>query len=240
MSPRCSYLPVLLVACEVASIPLPEPRSQQLALQASPDAPPGTKPRMEQHFADSVRIKDAVIAGKLADLRAPALRLRERSEDDPAAWRPFIDANVRRADELLVAKDLNAAAVAAAGLARTCGDCHATSLGPVFPARVAPAITTRDPRQRMRRHQWAADRLWEAMVAHSDSAWQAGADALNDPALARADYPSEVEIEDDPIVVEHQLAALGKRAASARDWDDRLLVYGGFLATCAACHEQGR
>jgi hypothetical protein len=195
---------------------------------------------MTRHFEDSVRIKDAVIAGKLVEVRAPALRLLDGEGDSPPSWRPFIAANIRRANELLVAVDLNAAAVAAAGLARTCGDCHAAILGPEFPIRVAPTITSRDPKQRMRRHQWAADRLWEAMIAHSDAAWTAGAAALTDAALLRGDYPPDVEIEGDPIVVENQLRAFGARAANTSDWDERVLVYGGLLSTCAACHEEGR
>jgi len=238
MSSRCSYLLVILAACDpgVLSADLqPTPSSR-----AASEPPPGIGPRMKLHFEDSVRSKDAVIAGKLDELRAPALRLLEGEGDSPPSWRPYIAANIRRAKELLVAGDLNAAAVGAAGLARTCGDCHAAIRGPAFPARVAPTITSRDPKQRMRRHQWAADQLWEAMIAHSDAAWSAGAAALTDTALQRADYPPEVEIEGDPIAVEDRLRALGARAATTRDWDERVVIYGGFLSTCAACHEEGR
>ncbi len=239
MSSRCTYLLVILAACDsrgVASAELqPAPPSR-----ASSDPPPGIGPRMTRHFEDSVRIKDAVIAGELDELRAPALRLLEAEGDSPPSWRPFIAANIRRAKELLVAGDLKVAAVSAAGLARTCGDCHAAIKGPEFPARVAPALTSHDPKQRMRRHQWAADRLWEAMIAHSDAAWTVGTAALTDAALLRDDDPPGVEIEGDPIVVEEKLRAFGARAAATRDWDERVVVYGEFLSTCAACHEEGR
>lgn len=242
MSSRCTYLLVILAACDPRGGPSepPPPAPAPPQSRTASDPPPGIGPRMMQHFEDSVRIKDAVIAGKLAEVRAPALRLLEAESESPPTWRPFIAANIRRAKELLVAADLPAAALGAAGLARTCGDCHAAIMGPKFPARVAPAITSGDPKQRMRRHQWAADRLWEAMIAHSDAAWTVGAAALTDTALLRTDYPPEVEIEGDPIVVENQLRAFGARAATTRDWDERVQIYGGFLATCAACHEEGR
>ena len=240
MSSRCSYyLLVILAACDSRAV-LSAELQPAPASQAPSDPPPGIGLRMTGHFEDSVRIKDAVIIGKLDEVRAPALRLLDGEPDSPPSWRPFVTANIRRANELLVAGDLKTASVAAAGLARTCGDCHAAILGPEFPARVAPTITSRDPKQRMRRHQWAADRLWEAMIAHSDAAWTAGAAALNDAALLRADYPPEVEIEGDPIIVEDQLRALGARAAVTRDWDERVLVYGQFLASCATCHEESR
>jgi hypothetical protein len=151
-------------------------------------------------------------------------------------------ANVRLAGDVLAAEDIEAAARAAAGLADTCGDCHAAVAldAPFTPPSPPPAITSRDPRQRMRRHQWAADRMWEAMVGHSDAAWTAAAAALADPALARADFPPEVEVDADPEVVAQRLQALGASAARVSGWDDRAAVYGQFLATCAVCHEDGR
>ncbi|MBL9106418.1 MAG: hypothetical protein JNL82_36180 [Myxococcales bacterium] len=241
MTPRASHLLLLLLAaCDGGSLTAAAPQPVVAAAPDAPGPPPGTGPRMTRHFEDSLFIKDAVIAGRIDELRAPALRLVEWDGDEPPAWRPYIAATARHAKALLVAADLDAAALAAAGLARTCGDCHAATVGPAFPARVAPAITSRDPRQRMRRHQWAADRLWEAMVGHSDAAWTSGAAALADPALLRADYPPDVEIEGDPLVVEARLRAFGARAATARDWDERVAIYGGLLATCAACHADGR
>lgn len=242
MPDHIEVLLLFLAGCSATSDPLPEPTPVPLQSRISPDPPRGTAARMNRHFTDTLLIKDAVIAGKLGDAKAPARRLLERADPYPESWRPFVAANLGHARDTLAAADIDAAARAAAGLARTCGDCHAAVvLGARFtPPSPPPAITTRDPRQRMRRHQWAADRMWEAMVGHSDVAWTAAAAALADPELARADFPPEVDMEGDPTNVARQLQALGARAARSREWDDRAEVYGQFLATCAACHEGGR
>ena len=233
---------LVLAGCSATSDPLPEPMPVPLQSRISRDPPRGTAARMDRHFTDSILIKDAVIAGKLDDAKAPARRLLQRTDPYPESWRPFMAANVRLAGDVLAAEDIDAVARAVASLAHTCGDCHAAVvLGARFtPPSPPPAITSRDPRQRMRRHQWAADRMWEAMVGHSDVAWTAAAAALADPELARADFPPEVDMEGDPTVVARQLQALGARAAESSDWDHRVRVYGQFLATCAVCHEDGR
>jgi hypothetical protein len=85
----------------------------------------------------------------------------------------------------------------------------------------------------MLRHQWAADRMWDALVAHNDDAWTAGADLLVDAPLFR---DSKVELPEDLVKLGNQVHDLGARARATPTWPARAQLYGEFLATCATCH----
>ena len=89
----------------------------------------------------------------------------------------------------------------------------------------------------MRRHQWAMDRLWDALVVPSDDAWNAGALALAEAPLV----PEQLTPSKSPAPRVAELAQtvhdLGLKAASADRGDARAEVYGELLATCAECHK---
>jgi len=207
----------------------------------SPAVPPGTARRMADHFQDSVRIKNAVIAGELQDVREPARRIRESSGSHPEPWRPFLQANEEFAAIALAASDLPAAAQSAADLARTCGECHAAfDAGPDFaPPGIAPVAPPHATKEHMLRHQWAADRMWEALISRNDAAWQAGAAALADTSLDKEDLNADVELPDDLLGLNEHVIQLGARARTTPEWRARARIYGDFLASCAACHQGG-
>lgn len=202
----------------------------------SHDPPSGTASRMTHHFTDSLDVQRAVIAGDLQRLRAPARRLAERSDPFPESWRPFMTSNVRFAESALAAASLDEAARAAADLANNCGECHAAvGLGP---DRLAVALPASDPAgtPSMLRHQWAADRMWDALISHSDAAWSAGADVLSAAPLRPEALPSDVVL---PEVLEDlagRVHELGARAQRSATWSERTALYGDLLATCASCH----
>ena len=204
-------------------------------------APPGTAARMVGHFQESLRIKDAVISGELEDLREPASRLRDRTDAYPESWRPFMQANMDFATMAFTAHDIPTAARAAAGLALTCGECHmALGAGPKFAAPgQAPAASPHATREHMLRHQWAADRMWDALVSRSDDDWQAGAAALTDAPLSRDDLMADFELPDDILGLDEHVFELGARARTTRTWSARGAIYGDFLASCANCHQSG-
>lgn len=236
---RASACLFVLVACDP---PTSGPAPENLPRVASgADASPGMKPRMSEHFRDAAAIKDAVIAGELADTRAPARRLRDDPDEHPAAWRPFIEANAAHADAVLAARNRRDAGAAAGGLARTCGDCHAAlGAGPRFePPHDVPSAEPRDPRVRMQRHQWAADRMWEALIGRSEYAWMAGAAALAVPPLDREALTRDAELADEVLELNEQVQALGAQAGATVGWEARGRLYGEFLATCAGCHQGG-
>lgn len=199
------------------------------------DPPAGTSLHMTAHYQDGVEIKDAVIAGDLDRVRAPARRLREVSGPIPASWRPFMIKEGELATRILSARNLRTAATNAAALTDNCGECHeALGGGPrIDPAASPPAAAPRQLGQHMLRHQWAADRMWDALVAHNDDAWTAGADLLVDAPLFR---DSKVELPEDLVKLGNQVHDLGARARATPTWPARAQLYGEFLATCATCH----
>ncbi len=213
----------------------------QAAPVAVPDPPPGTAQRMGAHYQDVVQIKDAIIAGDLPGVRAPARRLREVPGPVPAAWRPYVIKEGELATRTLSATNLRTAAKYAAGLADSCGECHEALGGGPRPAAPAapPAPIPHQARQHMLRHQWAADRMWDALVSRDDDTWTAGADALTDAPLLKQDLTADVELPEDLLELNTRVHELGARARGTTAWPARSELYGEFLATCAACHQGG-
>lgn len=205
----------------------------------SHDPAPGTAVWMARHFADVLEIQRAVIAGDLLGVRAPARRLVERTDPYPESWRPFVAGNLRLAESALTARSLADAAQAAAGLANNCGECHeAVGLGPGLGAAAPPSADASDAPLHMLRHQWAAERMSDALVSHGDAAWRAGAEALTDAPLRPTILPTDVNHPAAFDALAEQVHELGARARTAASWSDRAVVYGELLTTCAACHRE--
>jgi cytochrome c553 len=91
-----------------------------------------------------------------------------------------------------------------------------------------------DQRSRMHRHEWAVDRLWEGLIAPSDSSWAEGADVLESapfmPQLAVREGGEAIE------TLGQRLHAFGRRAAAESSAEGRAKLYGELLTTCASCH----
>lgn len=208
----------------------------------APIAPPADPTeRMLTHYQDVVQIRDAVIAGDLPGVRPPARRLRERTDPIPESWLPFVTAKDEHATIVLTARSLRVAARAAASLANDCGDCHeALGDGPRFgPPASPPAPIAHRPEQHMLRHQWAADRMWEALISRSDEAWTAGAEVLADAPLHRGEIAALIRVPDDILDLNERVHELGSRARTTAAWPARAEIYGDFLAACAKCHLGG-
>jgi mono/diheme cytochrome c family protein len=86
----------------------------------------------------------------------------------------------------------------------------------------------------MARHQWAADRMWEGLMAPSTKHWVQGADAMADAHLtADAVAPKTPEVDQIAHAVHFQA-----NKARLLDEAQRGRAYSEFLVTCAACHEK--
>lgn len=231
-------------AAEAAPAPAPEAaKPAAKPAEPAPTVSPETAARMAGHMRDGVKIKEAVIAGELADVRAPARRLNEQlaADDLPGPWRPYALPAKQAAEAAVDARDLDAAASAAAGLARACGECHTkVADGPRFPPPGAPPTTTEhDPKSQMSRHQWAADHMWLALVSRTDDTWTAAAAALADAPLSIKDITANVELPEEVLRLGDRVHELGQRARTTADWDARASIYGEYLASCATCHRGG-
>ena len=195
---------------------------------------------MAEHFAIVTWARDSVIAGSVEPLREPlrALADYEYRSVAPGGWMPYI-ADLQEAARLTSQSDnLDLAATGVATMARVCGDCHANKAsGPKFndsDRRDERRLRRDSLDQRMQRHIWAADRMWEGLTGPSDAAWSEGAAALaNAPAGApRADPALPPKI----VSALQEVRALGARALDAQTLADRADVYGLLLSTCANCH----
>ena len=235
---------VLLAGCSSPDAPSPAAAPTPVAAPdpSAPSAPPGTAVKMRGHFEDSVAIRDAVIAGELSDVRPPAARLADAAGMDalPPAWQSYVRTNSQFAAEAVAAKDIAGAAQAAAGLARTCGECHAAiGSGPTFVPGEPPRSDPADAKSQMARHQWAADRMWQGLVSRNDGAWRAGATALTDAPLCIDAITADVELPDHVKALGDQIHGLGTRALATPEWPGRAQIYGEFITACASCHRAG-
>ncbi len=197
-----------------------------------------TKARMRDHDVHGAKLRDAVARADLDAAHREARALAElRPEGDLVpTWRDRLDAMNAAAARVAGARDVAGASNGLAALARTCGDCHATLGGPVDTTGEPPPEGA-DVALRMKRHDWAATRLWEGLVVPSDRAWRAGARVLQDAPLK----PETLTPGKTPVIAVDALAesvhALGRKASVVASPTDRGAVYGELMATCGSCHE---
>ncbi|MCX5748484.1 MAG: hypothetical protein NT062_39035, partial [Proteobacteria bacterium] len=132
--------------------------------------------------------------------------------------------------------DLPTAASLAARLGRACSKCHEAHDGIVTfvwePApEDAPALAAQ-----MKRHQWAAARLWDGLVGPSDTMWSEGAHVLATTRLDAAQAVGRTH-NADVAALAQKVRAIATRATTVDDHDARAQLYGELLSTCAACHQ---
>jgi hypothetical protein len=226
--------------------PAPAQRPKAASEQARAADAGASEERIEDFMVDHFVIvtfgRDAVINGDLEALREPLAAFADYDYRSvaPGGWLPWI-AQIQTAARLTSeASALETAAVGVATMARSCGGCHEASgrgpdFGPSDHETKTPSSDTLE--ERMQRHIWAADRMWEGLTAPSDEAWQEGAAAL-------AHTPSSVPATKPPLpprFVEELLAtrALADDAVGATSAAQRADVYAGFIASCANCHAHG-
>jgi cytochrome c553 len=234
---------ILVTGCPPATEPTPTPRAStqdgEQALGPVERVRRATTAHMGAHFADILEIHTSLVHGSLADAKVAARALADDRPDVMLEeWAPFLFALRRSADEVARARSLDDAAVHAAALARTCGDCHAAQGARLELVATQPPARSDDPAARMQRHAWAFNRLWEGIVLPSDESWTLGVNAFVELPECEDRMSSEVDrtaIERAREIVTASEAAA--RAATTRD--ERALVYGRMLPTCASCHASG-
>lgn len=217
----------------------PAKTTKHLPLQAPrPPASASLGEVMGDHFAITSWARDSVIAGQLQPLRAPLVALADYHYDDvqTGGWLPWI-AELQEAARLTSkAATLDAAAMGVATMARVCGECHrANQAGPAIP-KVDDVLEPRaadSVQERMARHMWAAELLWEGVTGPSDVTWRAGAKVLVEAPDALDDAMPESFDAD-----LQEVRGLAQNAEAADSLADRANVYGLLIATCAACHSR--
>ena len=247
---RLLALGVVLAACPR---PEAEPGSAAKAEPAAspsvtPPAPAEEPPRIDaealamvEHFGRARALREAVIAGELEDLRAPATWLSEQinAATFPARWRGHVEALQGAARRLVAVETMDAAGAEVAAIAGACGACHEDLKS--GPRLTIPPLPEHVPGTgaHMARHQWAAERMWEGLVIPSDEAWRQGAAALAEAPLAAESVSENVELPEEALAMRERVHGLGARGQSVGERAERVKIYGEFVAACATCHKGG-
>lgn len=214
------------------------------AEQAAPASPPAREPDVGWHmrasFWDTLRARDALIEGDLAEAQRAADHLAQTdySRMLPAQWKHWVAALQQHAAALALAPNLSAAAQELGRMALTCGECHELhETGPDAP-RANPLPWEEPPdtvEDRMHRHQLGVVQMWDGLVLPSEKAWRNGTVTITRAPLRapeRADQPI-----DDALAAQIQaVRELAKQARLATTYQERGRVYGELIARCAQCH----
>jgi hypothetical protein len=204
----------------------------------APDPPASAKlgDVMADHFMITSWARDSVIAGMIDPLREPLSTLADYRYDElPAgswvAWMAQLQAAARLTSQ---AETLDAAAMGVATMARVCGECHvANHGGPAIPPppEKTPRLAADSVGERMGRHMWGAELLWEGLTGPSETSWNAGAETL-------IEAPDELDerLPENFDASLREVVALGRAAKEATSLAERADTYGLLIATCADCH----
>lgn len=190
---------------------------------------------MRAHFNQAMAMHDAIARGDLAQAKAEATVLAQRSPTVPmpVGAEAFQGALTQAARDAANAPTLEAAAQSAATVLGICGQCHRAM-------RVRAAVPgSQDAKVgglvgHMLLHQHGSDALVEGLVAPSESQWVEGVRTFASPRLESAEVPGRLRgrMRDG----ETAIATLAGRAAQAHRTRDRAEIYGTLLATCGGCH----
>lgn len=189
---------------------------------------------MESHWTQVGQVQTALVFGDLEGAREPARWLAEHPEhpDLPQGVMSPVEDMRAFARSVVRAGSVADASRCAAEMGAACGRCHqASGSGPLVRQNTMPE-TGAAPQKHMARHLWAADRLWEGLVAPSEEAWRLGADALaEDPLFVDMGDHASTEV----MTLARQVHALGATARNTQP-DHRAGVYARLMVSCAQCH----
>ncbi len=217
--------------------------------------PEGFDQVMQDHAALSIVARDALIRGDLAVARQTMRNLAFFMEHVPAPEQGEQYARITRelAREVREASDLEEACMAFARLSHACGQCHhALDRGP--PIQLEPAPHGEDLKMHMRRHYWAVERMWEALLSDSTAAFQTAAEMLAESPLHGSLEPDEenppgvtrlaYEVHDlafaaaveGRVEEEEYVPKPGEPAEDLPTGRSQAEIFGRLLSACSQCH----
>ncbi len=231
---------LLLVACgksekEPAPAVTPQPTPATPARPAPIDG--GLQAHMKEHFESIRSVERAIVLGDmtLAKREAEALA-NHQSAQEIENYSEEIEGVRATATAIAKAETLAVMAASAATLATQCGSCHLiTNSITSFEWTEAP-VPNETGADRMQRHRWAMDRLWEGLVGPSQHSWRAGATVLQADPMPASMLSLHGMPEADAKAKLATLQSLATKAQSLESLDDRAKLYGELLTTCSGCH----
>jgi len=231
---RPALTTLLLLSCTKPAAPEAAPTQTVVDPPASEVAP---AEHMRDHHDRITRARDAIIRGDLEAAREPMdwLGQHDTHPGVPEEARPYILEMKGAARVAAGASTIDGVAVGLATVATICGECHARlDLGPRFePVEMPPAEA--GVAWHMARHRWAADRMWEGMIAASDDLWVAGVGGLKEDPLREEELHGGEMSEDERAVATwlHDMATFGEQMEGSMA---RSAFYGALLSKCSDCH----
>lgn len=193
-----------------------------------------TRHHLRDHLDAATDLQLAVTTGRLSDARDLAGWFAAHPMNEPDRWRHHLDELEIAARTIEQANDLSTVGAEIGRFGRACSSCHEDQAASVaFRSVPLPAGNTLEAN--MRRHQWAAARLWEGLIGPSERRWIEGARVM---ATIELDVRQTVHAKPNAEVVgfAEQLGDLGRRASELRDHDARAVLYGQMMVTCVGCH----
>lgn len=243
-------LGAMAVACGEPAAPA-EPVATEVTPPPSAAPPPTTPPPtsaapsdeavhavMEGHYSRARSVHDALVRADMEQARADMAWIATHEEGNalPAEVQPLLAAMQAEAARFADATTLTEAGTAVGHMLVRCGACHAqTHGGPQVAETPIPEGDT--PEARMRRHQWAADRMFDGLLTASPETFREGNEALTSAPLTQAELPATAaQPEEQVVTLTTHVRDLGAEAAAATDDESRASIYGRYVATCGACH----
>jgi len=259
---RAVLLPLLLAACTVATsgpdpvappdgaaaepaaalpVAVPNPDPAPVAGAAEPTAagqapvlvPSGsradTRAAMGGHDELAELARAAIVTGDLEAFKAAvsAAKRVPLPGDLPAEGARYLAALAHAEG----ASDLSTGAARLGAGGEACAACHKGPPAGRFPPSGYPDGDG-DVADRMQRHWWGVEAMWQGLVAPSVRSWEVGADAL-----AARDLGVVQGFPDSQVAQVRADAFLGAvRAARGVPESKRGAAYGRDLVECAACH----
>jgi cytochrome c553 len=174
---------------------------------------------MSHHFEDLRHIGALLRTGRLVEAKAIAFWLARAIRDPRVLAQPAEAARLNAAArDLAAAPTLVSAARSEARIADACGDCHArTGARAAFERDTIPPHDDLTLASRVRRHRWAADRVWDGVVGASDAQWRAGLELFTRD------------------IAGYRVHEVATRALVSTP-DERAEIYGELLVSCMTCH----
>jgi len=225
--------------------------------RASNDAgtPKGFDEVMKEHAALSIVARNALIRGDLPIAQQSMRKLAFFMEHVPfpEQGKEYARITEELAGQVREAGDLEEACMAFARLSYACGQCHhALDRGP--PIKLEPAPGGEGLQMHMRRHYWAVERMWEALLSDSPEEFQSAAgvlaesplhgqqnpDSENPPGTTRLAYEVhdlafaaavEGKAQEDEYVPKPGEPVEGKPTSRGQ-----AEIFGRLLSACSQCH----
>jgi len=224
--------------------------------ETTEDVPAGFEQVMKDHGTLSIVARNALIRGDLPVAQQAMRKLAFFMEHVPFPKQGKEYARITRelAGQVRDASDLEDACMAFARLSYACGQCHhGLDRGP--PIQLDPTPEGEDLQMHMRRHYWAVERMWEALLSDSPAAFQTAAGVLAESPLHG---PEDPDSENPPGATRlayevHDLAFAAAVEGKAREDEyvprpgepvepeptsrGQAEIFGRILSACNQCHE---